>query len=153
KRHHWKYYPKLTLAAETNSHLVAGALLTIGPSQDSPQFGPVLRQATRHLGQVDRLLADSAYDAEHNHCLARQRLGIRSTVIALNPRASGRKWPQTRYRRQLQCRFPHRIYGQRWQCESVHSRIKRRLGSSLSGRTHTNRKREALLKVLIHDLS
>jgi hypothetical protein len=153
KRHTWEHWPKLTLASDTGSHLVAGALATRGPSQDSPQFGPVTRQAARHLGSIDRLLADPGYDGEHNHVLARERLGIRSTVIALNPRRNGRKWPQTRYRRQMKRRFHRRKYGQRWQCESVNSRIKRRLGSSLSGRTHTSRKREALTKVLTHNLS
>ncbi|HWH68783.1 MAG TPA: IS5 family transposase [Candidatus Sulfotelmatobacter sp.] len=152
KRHRWEHWPKLTLATHTQSHLVAGALLTIGPSQDSPQFGPVTRQAARHLGSIDRLLADSGYDAEHNHTLARQRLGIRSTVIALNRRGHGRRWPKTRYRRQMRRRFHCRRYGQRWQSESVNSRIKRRLGSSLSGRTHASRKREALFKVFTHDL-
>src|SRR5581483_4670940 len=82
-----------------------------------------------------------------------RRQGWRSTVIALNPRRHGSKWPKARYRRQMKRRFHRRKYGQRWQCESVHSRIKRRLGSSLSGRSHASRKREALVKVLTHNLS
>lgn len=153
KRRCKEHWPKLTLASHTGSHLVAGALVTVGPSQDSPQFPPVVRQAARHLGAIDRLLADSGYDAEHNHRLARQRLGIRSTVIALNPRSGGRRWPKARYRRQMKRRFHRRKYGQRWQGESVNSRIKRRLGSSLTGRTHASRKREALLRLLTHDLT
>jgi hypothetical protein len=43
-----------------------------------------------------RLLGDSGYDGEqHYHALAREELGIRSTVIKLNPRDSGRRWPDT----------------------------------------------------------
>jgi hypothetical protein len=152
RRHLRDHWPKLTLACHTQTHLVAGALATLGPSQDSPQFGPVTRQAARHLKPIDRLLADAGYDGEHNHALARERLGIRSTVIALNRRRAGRKWPHSRYRRQMKRRFHRRKYGQRWQCESVISRIKRRLGSSLAGRSHASRCRESLLKVITHDL-
>ena len=32
----------------------------------------------------DQVLADAAYDGEHNHCLSRDHLGIRSTIIDLN---------------------------------------------------------------------
>jgi hypothetical protein len=152
RRHLRDHWPKLTLACHTQTHLVAGAFATLGPSQDSPQFGPVTRQAARHLGHIDRLLADAGYDGEHNHALARERLGIRSTVIALNRRRAGRKWPTSRYRRQMKRRFHRRKYGQRWQGESVISRIKRRLGSSLAGRSHASRCRESLLKVITHDL-
>jgi Transposase DDE domain len=152
RRHLQERWPKLTLACHTQSHLVVGALATIGPSQDSPQFPPVVRQAVRHLSYIDRLLADAGYDGEHNHALARERLGIRSTVIALNRRGTGRKWPKTHYRRQMKRRFHCRKYCQRWQAESVISRIKRRLGSSLSGRSNASRRREARLRVLTHDL-
>ncbi len=69
-----------------------------GPSQDSPQFKPTVRAACGRC-PVDTLLGDGALDAEHNHALARQRLGVRSTVFPLNRRNAGRKWPKTRYRR------------------------------------------------------
>jgi Transposase DDE domain len=69
--HLWQRWPKLTLACHTQSHLIVGALATIGPSQDSPQFAPVVRQAAHHLCYIDRLLADAGDDGEHNHALAR----------------------------------------------------------------------------------
>jgi transposase len=106
------------------------------------------------------LLGDSGYDAEHNHVYGRQRLKIRSTVFALNRRNSGRRWPKSRYRRQMQKRFRRRprrsryrrVYGQRWQIESGWSRTKRRLGSALRARTWANQKKEILLRVLTHNL-
>jgi hypothetical protein len=49
RRHLQERWPKLTLACHTQSHLIVGALATIGPSQDSPQFPPVARQAVRSL--------------------------------------------------------------------------------------------------------
>jgi len=88
----------------------------------------------------------------HNHVLARERLGVRSTIIALNRRGTGRRWPKTRYRRQMKKRFACGKCHQRWQAESVISRIKRRLGSSLSGRSNAGRRRESRMRVLTHDL-
>jgi len=103
------------------------------------------------LVDFDRLLGDAAYDAEHNHRLCREELKIRSTVIPLN-RRNGRKWPRSRYRRQMKVRFFRRVYGQRWQVESSFSRHKRRLGSALRSRRWCNQKKECLLRVLTHNL-
>jgi hypothetical protein len=122
----------------------------VGPGYDCTLFEPALLRASWNL-DVDRLLADSGYDAEANHVMAREHLGIRSTVIALNRRRT-RKWPAQHYRRQMRRRFHRRTYGQRWQVESVFSRLKRRLGSALRGRSDASRARESDLKVWTHDL-
>ena len=124
--------------------------MTTGPSQDSPQFAPAVRQAARLLTPA-RLLGDAGYDAEHNHALCREALGIRRTVIALNKRGTGRRWPRTRYRRQMKRRWCRRLYGQRWQAESAFSRLKRRLGAALTARRPLARRREVLLRVLTHN--
>jgi hypothetical protein len=151
-------WPKLTLVAHTASHLIAAAVLSTGPSQDCPLFEPAMVRASWNL-DVDRLLADGGYDAEANHRVAREGLGIRSTVINLNRRGKGagrtprpRKWAKTPYRRQMYRRFHRRKYGQRWQAESVISRFKRRLGSALRGRSDHSRGRESDLRVLTHNL-
>ena len=108
----------------------------------------------------DRVLADAAFDAEDHHRYCREDLGVRATVIPLNPRGQGRKWPKTTYRRQMVKRFRkkpkgsrhRRVYGQRWQAESAFSRHKRRLGSALGGRSDGSRERECYLRLLTHDL-
>jgi hypothetical protein len=150
RRYRYRKFPKLTVVCHTATHLVAAALATVGPSYDCPLFEPAMLRAGWNL-DVDRLLADSGYDSEPNHRLAREGLGVRSTVIALNPRRT-RKWPRQRYRRQMRRRFHRRRYGQRWQVESVFSRIKRRLGSALRGRSDESRRRECELKVFTHNL-
>jgi hypothetical protein len=104
-------WPKVTLVGEVQSHLIGAGWVTWGPSQDSPQFPPTMRQATENA-HWDRLIGDTAYDAEHNHRLCREELGIRSTVIPINPR-NQRKWPTTRYRRQMKRRFFQQVYRQR----------------------------------------
>ena len=144
-------WPKLTAVCHTRSHLIVGAVVTRGPSQDSPQFFPAMYQAGCQL-KWDRLLADAGYDSEQNHAFCRVVLGMRSTVIALNPRTSGRRWPLTRYRRQMKRADYRRGYGQRWQIESAFSRHKRLLGSALRNRHDVSQERETLLRVLTHNL-
>ena len=150
---------KLTAACDTASHCFTAATVTIGPSNDSPPFRPILQQASL-IVSWDRVLGDAAFDSEANHRLAREELGVRSTVIPLNRRNRGRKWPKTRYRRQMVKRFRKkprgsrykRVFGQRWQAESAFSRHKRLLGSALRGKSEVSRERECYLRVLTHNL-
>jgi hypothetical protein len=150
---------KLTFACDTATHFLAGATITTGPSNDSPQFRPVMAQASLAV-TWDRVLADAAFDAEEHHRYAREDLGARATVIPINRRGRGRKRPQTKYRRQMLKRFRkkprgarhRRVYGQRWQAESAISRHKRRLGSALGGRSDASRERECRLRVLTHNI-
>lgn len=157
-RYRKRKFPKLTIVCHTTTHLIASALATIGPSYDCKLLEPALLKASWNLA-IDRLLADSGYDSETNHRLARQDLGIRSTVIKLNRRGrfrvashGRRRVPAGTYRRQMAKRFHHRKYRQRAQAESVISRVKRRLGSALRGRSDESREREIHLKVLTHNL-
>jgi hypothetical protein len=142
---------KLTVACDTGSHFFTAATVSMGPGNDSPLFAPAMRQASLVV-TWDRVLADAAFDSEENHRLCREDLGVRSTAIPLNRRNQGRKWPKTKYRRQMKKRFPKRKYGQRWQAESAFSRHKRRLGPALSSRSDAAREREVRLRVLTHNL-
>jgi hypothetical protein len=159
RKHSSRLWTKLSAACDAGSHLIAGATATLGPANDSPQMKPVMGQAAL-LVRWDRVLADGAFDSEENHRLLREDLGVRSTVIPLNKRNAGRKWPRTRYRRQMVKRFRkkpagsrhQRVYGQRWQAESVFSRHKRLLGSALRARSDASRERECLLRVLVHNI-
>lgn len=152
KRHIWHAaWPKLTAVFDAATHLITGVVVGHGPSQDSPQFIPAIRQAAANL-RPTRVLADKGYDAEHNHTLCRRELGIRSTAIALNPRTAGRKWPKTRYRRLMKRRFPKLKYRQRAQAESGFSRHKRRLGSALTARGDQSQHQEMRLRVMAHNL-
>jgi hypothetical protein len=92
----------------------------------------------------------AAFDAEPHHRLCREQLHIRRTIFPLNPRGH----PQTvrgRYRQQLHHRFPQRLYGQRWQIESMISRFKRRLGCSLTARRWETKNQEALWRVVAYN--
>ena len=151
KGHRQRAWPKLTAVVHTRSHLILGAVAGVGPSQDSPDFAPAMRQAAR-LVAIDTALGDAGYDAEHNHRLCRDELGVRRTVIRLNRRNTGRRWPKTPYRRAMRRRFPRALYHQRWHAESGFSQHKRRLGSALTARSTEAQARELILRVLTHNL-
>jgi hypothetical protein len=156
--HTTRTYTKLTVACDTASHFFAGATVTVGPTNDSPQFPPVMTFAALAV-PWDRVLADAAFDSEAHHRFAREELGIRSTVIPVNARGHAGP-PAGRYRGQMGRRFrpkpegsrSKRVYGQRWAVESAFSRHKRRLGSALGGKSDVSREREGFLRVLTHNL-
>lgn len=150
KRFRRKRWPKLTVVCHTATHLFAGVVVSRGPSNDSPQFPEAVMQAAGNV-HFERLLADAAYDGEHNHRLCREVLGIRSTVIPLNPRR-GTKVPSSKYRAQMQRRFHRRLYRNRWQVESAISRNKRLFGSALRARNEQSQTHESLTRVLTHNL-
>lgn len=133
KGHRQRAWPKLTAVVDTHSHLILGAVPGVGPSQDSPDFTPAMRQAAE-LVTIDTALGDAGYDAEHNHRLCREELGVRRTVIRLNRRNTGRRWPKSPYRRAMRKRFEGKLHNQRWHAESGFNQHKRRLGSALTAR-------------------
>ena len=59
--HRQRAWPKLTAVVHTASHLIVGAVPGIGPSQDSPDFVPAVRQVAR-LVAFDTALADAGYE-------------------------------------------------------------------------------------------
>ena len=150
--HRQRAWPKLTAVVHTASHLIAGAVPGVGPSQASPDFAPALRQAAG-LVALDSALADAGYDAEHDHRLCREELGMRRAVSAFNPRNGGDRWPKAPYRRALRRDFPRELYHQRWHAESAFSQHKRRLGSALTARGTAAQQGELVLRGLTHNLA
>ena len=149
--HRQRARPKLTAVVHAHSHLILGAMPGVGPSQDSPDFAPAMRQAAG-LVAIDTALGDAGYDAEHNRRLCREELGVRQTVIRLNRRNAGRRWPKTPHRRAMRRRFERALYHQRWHAESGFSQHKRRLGSALTARRDAAQQRELVLRVVTHSL-
>jgi len=150
-RHSRLAWPKLTVACDLASHLWLAAFVCMGPCQDSPQFPPTIRQAAARQ-QISEVLGDKGYDAEHNHVLCREELGIPSTLIPPRRKSRHRTWPTQRYRREMRRRLPKSDYGQRWQAESAFSRDKRLLGVALRARSWLMQQWEILLRVLTHNI-
>jgi hypothetical protein len=154
-RGHWtRTWPRFTAVVETRSHLVLGAVVRAGPAQDSPDFAPAMRQAAALLAPQPfaAALGDAGYDAEPNHRLCREELGIPRTAININRRRTGERWPPTPYRREMRRAFPRALYHQRAQAESAFSRLKRRLGAALTARHAASQQREIVLRVLTYNL-
>jgi hypothetical protein len=156
-----KRLPKLTLAAAGHRHLVLALAASTGVGSDCPHFAPVLYDAWRRVpNRRFKVAGDSGFDSEANHRLARRELNL----LSLIPPDSGRPTkdpsqpPGGRWRRHMKALLATAEsrrrcgYTQRWQCETVHSMIKRNLGSALRGRTAWSRKRDMALKVITHDL-
>jgi hypothetical protein len=146
--------PKLALAVDSGCHLILSARVHIGNGSDAPDFDDLLTQATRRA-KVAVVVADAGYDSEANHRRAREDLGVRSII----PPGIGRptsKLPTGRWRRLMAKRFKRKAdqkqYSQRAQSETVHSMIKRNLGSALRSRTPERRKKEMLWRVLTHNI-
>jgi hypothetical protein len=145
-------YPKITMVCDLATHFWLGFHVCMGPCVDSPQFAPAVTQAASHQ-ILDELLGDKGYDAEHNHRLCREQLGVASTIIAVRRNTNGtRRWPATPYRREMKNRSLRRRYGQRWQVESSISRHKRLLGASLRARTWPMQQWECMARALTHNL-
>jgi len=151
-RHKFSTYPKVTVVCDLATHLWLGFHVCRGPCVDSPQLKPAMLQAAANQ-PIHQLLGDKGYDAEHNHRLCRDELGIPSTIIPARRNVNGtRQWPSTPYRREMKQRSARVGYGQRWQVESAISRHKRIFGSSLRARTWVMQKWECGLRTLTHNL-
>ncbi|MHC4489854.1 MAG: transposase [Planctomycetota bacterium] len=147
----YRKWTKLTIVCENQSHLIASAVVSTGPSTDCHYLKPAVTQAVKNIS-IDTLLADSGYDAEYNHQLCREEFGIRSTVIQVNDRNLKYGGISGQHRRRMKRRFPAASYRKRWHIESVFSRFKRRLGNALTARTSESRTSECLLRVLTYNL-
>jgi transposase len=147
----YRRWTKLTIVCQTKTHLIAGALVSKGPSTDCHNLEPAVEQALDNM-TIDTLLADCGYDSESNHRLCRDRFGIDRPVIAVNPRNLKYGSMTGHFRRLMKSRFPKKKYRQRWQVESIFSRFKRRLGYAMRARTDESRQAECFLRVLTYNL-
>ena len=132
------------------------AIATTGTAGDGPFLPRLLYHAWRRTGgRIRCVVADTGYDSEANHRLARRGLGVRSIIPARACRPGGLP-PIEPLRRNMHYRFRRaadkQAYGQRWQCETAHSMIKRNLGSAMRARTAVHRRHELLLRVITHNI-
>jgi len=129
---------------------VLAALPSLGPSPDIIHWKKAIIEATKRK-KLHVLLADAGYDSEEAHRFAREDCGIRSII----PNRVGRptkKLPTGKYRRIMATRFNKKIYGQRWNIETVNSIIKRVLGSFLRARTYWSQMREMMIRIFTYNV-
>lgn len=142
-------FPKVGIVVDCTSYLVLSGIPSWGPGPDIVHWRSAIQGALKRV--ILRVLtADAGYDAEHAHVFARM-LGIRSII----PNRVGRptaKLPSGKYRRIMATRFNKKLYGQRWQVETINSVIKRRLGSFLRARTYWAQMREMMLRLFTYNV-
>ncbi|HMP69505.1 MAG TPA: transposase, partial [Pirellulaceae bacterium] len=109
-----------------------------------------LERAARQV-RIRDIVADAGYDSESNHAFARDKLKIQSTIPANFGRPS-RKQASGKYRRRMQVMLNKEEYGQRWQCETVISMIKRRKATATSGRNYWSQCCDLYLMALTHNI-
>jgi hypothetical protein len=145
-------YAKLEAAFDCDTHLLLAALVGRGPRVDTDRFVPLLDAALANV-RVGSALADAGYDSEPNHVHAREVRGVRSFIPAAVGRPSARL-PAGRHRRRMRQRLDkyYGKYGQRWQAEAGFSMFKRRLGTSVAGRTYWSQGRELTLMALTYNI-
>lgn len=125
-----------------------------GNGSDAPDFDGLLSAAWQRA-PVKTVVADSGYDSEANHWIARAQMGVRAILPAKIGRPSP-NGPLGYFRRLMSQRFARRadakVYGQRSQSETVNSMMKRNLGDYLRSLLPKRRKQEMLLRSLTHNL-
>ena len=153
--HRKRRYPKVSALCDTATHLILGAVIDRGPKPDAVEDEATLEAAWRQQ-KFRTLLGDAGYESERFHRRCRQGLGVRSIIPTTErgrPRQDGQPRPvHGRYRRLMKRRFPKKLYGQRWQIETVFSMLKRNLGAALHARHYHSQTREIRLRLLTHNL-
>jgi len=142
----FRYFPKVGVLCDTKTHLVLAVVPERGPGSDGTHFRRALTEALARV-KITTLAADAGYDGEHRHCFARETLGVRTLIPPLIGRPT-KKPPTGYWRRQMKARLHLTRYTQRWQVETVHSMLKRLLGSALRARTYWTQYREIFLRSL-----
>ncbi len=145
-------FAKLEAAFDCDSHLLVGILIGRGPRPDRDRFVPLLDAALANV-QIGSALADAGYDSEPNHRYARERRGVRSFIPATAGRPTA-KLPTGPYRRRMKQRLnkDYGSYGQRSQAETGFSMFKRRLGSTVNGRSYWSQCRDLLLMAITYNI-
>jgi len=143
-------YPKVGVVSDCATHLVLSGVPSRGPFPDIVHFEKAVTEAEKHT-HIHILTADAGYDSERAHRFARETYGIRTIIPARIGRPST-QLPKGKYRRLMATRLNKKLYGQRWQSETVNSMIKRNLGSFLRARSYWSQCREMMLRLFVHNV-
>lgn len=143
-------FPKVGIVAACKQHLVLAGVPSWGPSPDIIHFEKAIKQATERT-TIRTLLADAGYDSEKAHQFAREGLGVRTVIPARAGRPTT-KLPKGKYRKIMATRFSTKVYGQRWQVETLNSMLKRALCSFLRSRSYWSQMRELMMRLITFNI-
>lgn len=142
-------YPKAGIITDCRTHCVLAVVPERGAGPDVKHFKRAVHEAEKN-SHLRILVADAGYDGEASHVFARQK-GIRTIIPARIGRPST-TLPKGKWRKIMATRFNKKLYGQRWQVETVNSMVKRVLGSALRARSYWSQCRELMVRFLTHNV-
>jgi hypothetical protein len=142
-------YPKAGIVVDCRTHCVLSIVPGRGAGPDVIHFKRAVREAEKNI-HLRILTADAGYDSESSHVFARER-GICTIIPARIGRPSV-TLPKGKWRKIMATRFNKKLYGQRWQVETVNSMVKRVLGSAMRARSYWSQCRELMLRFLTHNV-
>ena len=142
-------YPKAGIVTDCRSHCVLAVIPERGAGPDVKHFKKAVAETEKNM-HLKILTADAGYDSEVSHVFARNK-GIRTIIPARIGRPTA-KLPNGKWRKIMATRFNKKLYGQRWQVETVNSMVKRVLGSALRARSYWSQCRELMLRFLTHNV-
>lgn len=143
-------YPKVGIVSDCKTHMVLSGVPSRGPYPDIVHFEKAVTLAEKNV-HLKVLTADAGYDSEKSHTFAREKHNIR-TIIPPKIGRKTAKLPSGKWRKIMATRFNKKLYGQRWQVETVNSMIKRNLGSFLRARSYWAQCREIMLRLFVHNI-
>jgi transposase len=152
KEHHWL---KAHICAGVKTNIVASIAITVGNSNDSPQFGPLIRKTAQGF-TIDEVTADMAYSSRANLQMVANVGG--KAYIPFKKSATGKAGGSTLWKKMYHYFQLNRDefmdhYHKRSNIEATNAAIKRKFGETLKSKNPTAQVNELLAKIVAYNLT
>jgi transposase len=152
KEHHWL---KAHMCAGVKTNIVAAIAITHDASNDSPQFGPLIRKTAQGF-TIEEVTADLAYSSRVN-LQAVENVGGKA-YIPFKKNATGKAggstiWKKMYHYFQLNREEFLEHYHKRSNIEATNAAIKRKFGETLKSKNPTAQVNELLAKIIAYNLT
>jgi len=152
KEHHWL---KAHMCAGAKTNIVAAVAITDEYSNDSPQFGPLIKKTSEGF-TIDEVTADRAYSSRNNLESVNSVGG--KAYIPFRKNATGRiggspLWKKMYHYFQLNRDEFMDHYHKRSNIEATNAAIKRKFGETLKSKNPTAQVNELLAKIIAYNLT
>ncbi len=152
KEHQWV---KAHLCAGVKTNVVAAVAITDAYSNDSPQFGPLVRKTAQGF-TINEITADMAYSSRLNLQLVENEGG--KAYIPFKKNATGRAggsaiWKKMFHYFQLNRDEFMEHYHKRSNIEATNAAIKRKFGETLKSKNPIAQVNELLAKIIAYNLT
>jgi transposase len=152
KEHQWV---KAHLCAGVKTNVVAAVAITDAHSNDSPQFGPLVRKTSNGF-TINEISADMAYSSRLNLQTVANEGG--KAYIPFKKNATGncrgsRLWNKMFHYFQLNRNEFMEHYHKRSNIEATNAAIKRKFGETLKSKNPVAQVNELLAKIIAHNLT